>query len=227
MVGSSHIFVPEIWYRVGRAALSEKFSGYLREVFRRFDLIQIKLKSLMGGSIITPVNIEYYSDRGGDYTITLREDKWTFRWGSGQKGVEIDVFQQDSHIAGYLVRNNLSKKTKKHFDAERDGYLDVLIANETVEIKNVLLRPRGICTKSVHKVIFATMRIYARQMKHPIRSGIVKISSEHAKAAYNCYKKALKMNGFSTVTPEPLTKRIYDYVVVFTRDVYQEPKLTF
>jgi len=181
----------------------------------------------MGGSVTTPVHIEYFSDRAGTYTITQSDDKWTFQWGTIQKGVEVDVFRQEHLIAGHLVRNNLSKKPKKHFDAESDGYLDVLIANETVELKDVLLRPRGICKESVNKVIFAAMRIYARQIRQPIRSGILEISSENAKAAYHCYKKAFKLNGFSTETPEPLTKRIRDYVVVFTRDVYQEPKLKF
>ena len=181
----------------------------------------------MGGSVTTPVHIEYFSDRAGTYTITQSDGKWTFQWGTIQKGVEVDVFRQEHLIAGHLVRNNLSKKPKKHFDAERDGYLDVLIVNETVELKDVLLRPRGICKESVNKVIFATMRIYARQIRQPIRSGILEISSENAKAAYHCYKKAFKLNGFSTETPEPPSKRIRDYVVVFTRDVYQEPKLKF
>jgi len=181
----------------------------------------------MGGSVTTPIEIEYHSDRAGAYTVTRTDAKWTFMWGTVEKGVEVDVFQQEYLIAAHLVRNNLSKKPKKHFDAERDGYLDVLIVDETVELKDVLLRPRGICKKSVNKVIFAAMRIYARQIRQPIRSGIVQISSEYAKAAYHCYKKAFKSNGFSTSTPEPLTKRIRDYVVVFTRDVYQEPKLKF
>ena len=70
----------------------------------------------MGGSITTPVHIEYFSDRGGDYTITRTDDKWTFRWGTVQKGVEVDVFQQEHLCAGHLVRNNLSKKATKHFD---------------------------------------------------------------------------------------------------------------
>jgi len=181
----------------------------------------------MGGSITTPGHIEYLSDRGGDYTITRTDDKWTFRWGTVQKGVEVDVFQQEHLCAGHLVRNNLSKKATKHFDAEHDGYLDVLIANETVELKDVLLRPRGICKESVNKVLFAAMRIYARQIRQPIRSGILEISSENAKAAYHCYKKAFKINGFSTKTPEPPSKKIVDYVIVFTRDVYQQPQLMF
>lgn len=181
----------------------------------------------MGSSITPPIHIEYFSDRGGDYTITHTDDKWTFRWGNVQKGVEVDVFQQENLIAGHLVRNNLSKKNKKHFDAEHDGYLDVLIANETVELKNVFLRKRGICKQSVNKVLFATMRIYARELRQCIRSGVVVISSEHAKAAYHCYKKAFKLNGFSTESLEPPSKIIFDYTVVFTRDVYQEPKLKF
>lgn len=181
----------------------------------------------MGGSITAPIDIEYFSDRGGDYTITHTDDKWVFRWGTVQNGVEIDVFKQKQMVAGHLVRNNFSKKSKKHFDAEYDGHLDVIIANETVEIKNVFLSKRGICKESVNKVIFAAMRIYARELRQCIRAGIVIISSEYAKAAYHCYKKAFKLNGFSTETPEPPSKRILDYIVVFTRDVYQEPKLKF
>jgi hypothetical protein len=181
----------------------------------------------MGGSVTTPVEIEYFSDRGGTYSITCTDDKWVFQWGSFNKGVEVDVFQQENLIAGHLVRNNLSKKNKKHFDVERDGYLDVLITDETVELKDVLLRPRGICKESVNKVIFAAARIYARQIRQPIRSGILEISSENAKAAYHCYKKAFKSNGFSTETPEPPSNNIRNYVVVFRRDVYQQPQLTF
>lgn len=181
----------------------------------------------MGSSPTTPVHIEYFSDRGGDYTITHTDDKWVFRWGTVQKGVEIDVFQRGDIVAAHLVRNNFSKKSKKHFHAEYDGHLDVIITNETVEVQNVFLRKRGICKESVHKVIFAAMRIYARELRKCIRTGIVVISSEYAKAAYHCYKKAFKLNGFSTETPEPPSKRILDYIVVFTRDVYQEPILKF
>ena len=181
----------------------------------------------MGGSITAPIQIEYFSDRGGDYTITHSDDKWTFRWGTVQSGVEIDVFRQHNIIAGHLVRNNVSKKPRKHFDAEYDGHLDVLIANRTVEIKNVFLRKRGICKESVHKVIFAAMRIYSRELRQSIRAGVVSISSDYAKKAYHCYKKAFKLNGFSTETPEPPSKRILDYLVVFTRDVYKEPVLKF
>tara|TARA_B110001452_G_C15127798_1_gene393019 strand:- start:87 stop:644 length:558 start_codon:yes stop_codon:yes gene_type:complete len=185
----------------------------------------------MGGSIaiseaVTP-QIEYYSDRGGDYTIMTTEDKWTFLWGSIDKGVEVVVFRQEHLVAGHLMRNNVSNKSKQHFDAERDGYVDILIANETVEIKDVVLRCRGICASSVFHVIFATMRIYTREIKKPIRSGIVEISSEDAQTAYHCYKKAFKKNGFSTDVPEPPSKREQDYVVPFTRDVYQLPKLRY
>ena len=187
----------------------------------------------MGGSItiseavtLEP-QIEYYSDRGGDYTITITEDQWTFLWGPIDKGVEVVVYRQEQVVAGHLVRNNVSKKSKKHFDAERDGYVDVLIENETVEIKDVTLRCRGICTNSVFHVIFATMRIYTREIKRPLRSGIVEISSADARSAYHCYKKAFKKNGFSTDVPEPPSKRVYDYVVPFTRNVYQLPKLKY
>ena len=78
----------------------------------------------MGGSVTTPVHIEYFSDRAGTYTITQSDGKWTFQWGTIQKGVEVDVFQQEHLCAGHLVRNNLSKKATKHFDAEHDGYLE-------------------------------------------------------------------------------------------------------
>ena len=77
------------------------------------------------------------------------------------------------------------------------------------------------------KVMFAAMRIYAQEMKRPIRSGIVEISSDYAKAAYSCYKKAFKMNGFSTVMPKPPRPKVLHYIVIFTRDVFQTPKITF
>jgi len=181
----------------------------------------------MGGSISTSEHIKYHSDRGGDYTVTVSNNKWTFRWGSIRHGIEVDIFKQHNIIVGHLVRNNSSKKTKKHFLAERDGHLDVLVEGECVEIQNILLRPRGICTKSVGKVMFAAMRIYAQEMKRPIRSGIVEISSDYAKAAYSCYKKAFKMNGFSTVMPKPPRPKVLHYIVIFTRDVFQTPKLHF
>lgn len=175
-----------------------------------------------GGSIETP-DIIVCEDRGGHYTIRKYTDKWVLQWGTIQSGIEVHVFRQGSVISAHLVRNNLSSCPCKHFDCEQGGHVDILVENSTIQIANVFLCQTGICCESVAKTLFAAIRIYSKEFKQPVKSGIVNISSKEAIRAYHCYRKAFKINAFESLSQEPLEKEVHDYLVLFTRKVYNIP----
>lgn len=178
----------------------------------------------MGGAIsIETPDVIVCEDRGGSYTIKKYTDRWVLQWGTIQRGVEVHVFRQGSIISAHLVRTNLSKRKHKHFDCEQDGNVDILVANNTIEIANVFLCQRGICRKSVTKTLFAAIRIYCQEFKQPVKSGIVNISSKEGIRAYHCYRKAFKRNAFESMTAEPSKKEVEDYLVLFTRKIYNTP----
>jgi len=176
------------------------------------------------GSIATP-DIMVCDDRGGSYTITKYTDRWILQWGTIRRGIEVHVFREGSVIVAHLVRNNRSKHRHKHFDCEQDGNVDILVTNNTIEIANVLLCPKGICRKSVTKTLFAAIRIYCKEFQQPVKSGIVNISSKEGIKAYHCYRKAFKKNAFESLTVEPSEKEVDDYLVLFRRKVYNTPVL--
>ena len=176
-----------------------------------------------GASSIQSPHISACEDRGGSYTITQYTDKWILQWGTIQRGVEVHVFRQGSVVVAHLVRNNLSKHRRKHFDCEQNGNIDIIVENNTIEIANVFLCPKGICRKSVDKTLFAAIRIYCQEFKQPVKSGVVNISSMEGIRAYHCYCKAFQRNAFESLTAEPSEKEVEDYLVLFTRRVYDTP----
>lgn len=75
------------------------------------------------------------------------------------------------------------------------------------------------------KTLFAAIRIYCKELKEPVKAGVVQISSKHGRKAYRCYRKAFKTNAFESLTEEPTDKEVEDYLVIFTRKVYDTPVL--
>lgn len=161
--------------------------------------------------------------KAGDFMILNNGSEWTFKWGNIVAGIEVLVVKEhEASVSAHLIRNNMSSDKMKHFDVEKeDGYVDVIIKSGVCEILDVHMKCRGICTMSLEKVIFAAIRIYARDFHRAVRWGCVKISSNHAQAAYHCYVAAFQRNGFCTKTSEPETDTQEDFRVDFVKIVRQ------
>lgn len=161
--------------------------------------------------------------KAGDFMILNNGPRWAFKWGNIMAGIEIVVVKEDADIlSAHLIRNNIKQDINKHFDVDKgDGYVSIVIKSGVCEILDVYMKCRGICTMSLEKVIFAAIRIYARDFHSSVRWGCVKISSNHALAAYHCYVDAFRRNGFRTETPVPLTDTQEDFIVDFVKIVRQ------
>jgi len=174
------------------------------------------------GNSIKSKKLTIHSDRGGDYIIFDDETYWTFKWGTILKGIEVIVMKEFGNaLSAHLVRNNMSNDSSKHFDISKDdGYIDVFVKSHVIEIRDVNMKPRGICRESLEKVIFAAMRIYPKQCKETVRWGCVNISSNNSIAAYYCYVNAFKKNGFSTKIKAPESDKQENFVVDFIKDIH-------
>ena len=161
--------------------------------------------------------------KAGDFLILNNGPEWTFKWGNIVAGIEVVVVKELSEsLSAHLIRNNMFKNKVQHFDVEKgDGYVDITIKSGICEISDVYMKCRGICTMSLEKVIFAAIRIYARDFRRSVRWGCVKISSNHARAAYHCYVTAFQKNGFCTETVEPDTDLQENFIVDFVKIVRQ------
>jgi hypothetical protein len=161
--------------------------------------------------------------KAGDFLIFNDGSECTFKWGNLLAGIEVVVVKEDAEsLSAHLIRNNMSSDTMQHFDVEKgDGYVDITIKSEVCEISDVYMKCRGICTMSLEKVIFAAIRIYARDFRRCVRWGCAQISSKHARAAYHCYVAAFQKNGFRTETLEPESSTQMDFRVDFVKIIRQ------
>jgi len=188
-------------------------------------LLQIYYRMGSGNSVkLLTIHSEH---KAGDFMILNDGPQWAFKWGNIMAGIEIVVVKEDTDtLSAHLIRNNINADRMKHFDVEKgDGYVDIIIKSEVCEILDVYMKCRGICTMSLEKVIFAAIRVYAREFHSSVRWGCVKISSNNARAAYHCYVTAFRRNGFCTETPVPLTDTQEDFIVDFVKIVRQPPQL--
>ncbi len=179
----------------------------------------------MGGTISTPQRSKACMDHGGTYTVTRKNDRLIFSWGNKHCGVDVEVGREKEAVAASLVRHTIGKDKKKHYDVKRDGHLDVLIEEQTVRIHDSRKRNYAYGSTALARVVFAALRVYASNVGQQIKSAIVEISSTRAKSVYHCYVKAFRKNGFTTVEKEPSTKKVQGFLLIFTRYVYQQPKL--
>jgi len=144
---------------------------------------------------------------------------WTFKWGNIVSGISVVVLKQGDHsLSAHLLRNNVMSESRKHFDVDKqDGHMDIAIKSGVLEIVDVHMKCRGICTMSLEKVMFAAIRIYARDLRRTVMWGCVNITSRHARAAYRCYVEAFRRNGFCTETKMPETEIQEDFMVDFVK----------
>lgn len=174
------------------------------------------------GSANSIKQISLHSDRGGEYLIMHDTAHWTFKWGTILKGIEVIVMKEFGNaLSAHLVRNNMSNDSSRHFDiAKDDGYIDIFVGSDVLEIRDVKMNVKGICRSSLEKVIFAAVRTYSKQCKGTVREGCVNISSKNSIAAYYCYVNAFKKNGFSTKIQAPESDKQENFVVDFVKDIY-------
>jgi hypothetical protein len=180
-----------------------------------------------GNSIKSKSSITLHSDRGGHYLIVHDATHWTFRWGTLLNGIEVVVMEEFGNaLSAHLIRNNVDKNTAKQFDISNDnGYIDVFVKSDVLEIRDVQMTIMGICRASLEKVIFAAVRTYSKQCQSAVKWGCVNISSKNSIAAYYCYVNAFKTNGFSTLMEAPESDDQESFVVDFVKDIHNSINL--
>tara|TARA_B110000091_G_C13702214_1_gene426815 strand:+ start:316 stop:930 length:615 start_codon:yes stop_codon:yes gene_type:complete len=180
-----------------------------------------------GNSIKSKSIITLHSDRGGHYLIMQDATHCTFKWGTLLNGIEVVVMEEFGNaLSAHLIRNNVDKNTANQFDISNDdGYIDVFVKSDVLEIRDVQMKIKGICRESLEKVIFAAVRTYSKQCQRAVKWGCVNISSKNSIAAYYCYVNAFKTNGFSTSAEPPESDDQESFVVDFVKEIHTSMNL--
>jgi len=185
----------------------------------------------MGASVATGASVTTIKKslpdigHGGNYVVTHKNDQLIFAWGREDRGVAILVSREKEAIAASLLRHNVTSSEKRHYNAKRDGHLDILIEDETVRISDINTKRHRYGSTVLTRALFAAMRVYAANTGKSIKSAIVEISSTQAKSLYHCYVKAFRKNGFNTAEKEPADEHADNFMLIFTRYVYNEPQI--
>jgi len=177
---------------------------------------------LMGGASTKPwVEIEYKEDRAGVYYIEKTPNEWKFVWSNPEYTVA--TFKNGRTVSAHLLTVISNKNI---FESGHDGHIDIKVQNGIVEIENVSLKTSGICSKSVSKCLFASIRMYSALCGSKVTKGVVTITSSDAVAAYKCYMKAFKKNGFEAVKDPKITvPDVKDHIIEFRRSIDNIPIL--
>jgi hypothetical protein len=170
----------------------------------------------MGGASTKPsVEIEYKEDRAGVYYIEKTPASWKFVWSN--PGYTVATFKNGRTVSAHLLS---AINNKKIFELGHDGHIDIKVQNGTIEIENVSLKTRGICSEAVSKCLFASIRMYSALCGERVTKGVVVITSSDAVAAYKCYMKAFKKNGFEPIKDPKITvPDVKDQRIEFRRSI--------
>ena len=165
----------------------------------------------MGGASTKPsVEIEYKEDRAGVYYIEKTPAEWKFVWNNPEYTVA--TFKNGRTVSAHLLTANKQKLESSH--------IDIKVQNGIIEIENVSLKTRGICSEAVSKCLFASIRMYSALCGERVTKGVVVISSSNAVAAYKCYMKAFKKNGFEPIKDPKITvPDVKDQRIEFRRSI--------
>jgi hypothetical protein len=165
----------------------------------------------MGGASTKPsVEIEYKEDRAGIYYIEKTPAEWKFVWNNPEYTVA--TFKNGRTVSAHLLTANKQKLESSH--------IDIKVQNGIIEIVNVSLKTRGICSEAVSKCLFASIRMYSALCGERVTKGVVVISSSNAVAAYKCYMKAFKKNGFEPIKDPKITvPDVKDQRIEFRRSI--------
>lgn len=165
----------------------------------------------MGGASAKPlVEMEYKEDRAGIYYIEKTPAGWKFVWSNPEYTVA--TFKNGRTVSAHLLTANKQKLESSH--------IDIKVQNGIIEIENVSLKQRGICSEAVSKCLFASIRMYSALCGERVTKGVVVISSSNAVAAYKCYMKAFKKNGFEPIKDPKITvPDVKDQRIEFRRSI--------
>ena len=174
----------------------------------------------MGGASTKPsVEIEYKEDRAGIYYIEKTPTEWKFVWSNPEYTVA--TFKNERTVSAHLLTANKQKLESSH-----EGHIDIKVQNGIIEIENVSLKQRGICSEAVAKCLFASIRMYSALCRSAVTKGVVVITSSDAVAAYKCYLKAFKKNGFEPIkAPKITVPDVKDQRIEFRRSIDNMPIL--
>jgi hypothetical protein len=179
------------------------------------------LNSKMGSGTSLPITT-YHQDRGGTYIVEETFDTRTYKWYSVRLDVEVVVFIEEWGVRAHLVEFN---KGKIHFTNENNGYVDISVKESCIEIQDVYIKHRGMCSESTTKPMFCAIRSYVERFGKTIPYGSVTITSQQAKAAFQCYKTAFKNNGYETDSEPPTTDKIKQWTIQYIKSITKPLKL--
>jgi hypothetical protein len=81
------------------------------------------------------------------------------------------------------------------------------------------------CSESTTKPMFCAIRSYVERFGKTIPYGSVTITSQQAKAAFQCYKTAFKNNGYETDSEPPTTDKIKQWTIQYIKSITKPLKL--
>ena len=146
-------------------------------------------------------------------------NQWKFVW-SNPKYI-VATYREGATVSAHLLTATINKQ---FFESGRDGHIDINVQRNTLEIENVMLKQSGMCSEAVSKCLFASIRMYSALCGLSVTKGVVVISSTSAVAAYHCYMKAFKTNGFEPVKDPKITSDIVkEQRIEFRRSIDNKP----
>lgn len=166
--------------------------------------------------------VTYHCDRGGVYTVVETIDKRKYRWFQHNATIIVDVVLEENSVRSHLVE---FQKENIHFTNERGSHIDIVVKEGNIEIKDVFLKHKGMCSEATTKTIFCAIRTYVERFGRPVLYGNVNITSQNAKAAFNCYRTAFANNGFETDSTAPTLDNIKHWTVLFIKSIIIPLKL--
>jgi len=130
----------------------------------------------------------------------------------------INVFTMDDagksmHASLVEVKDKGENKTIFPVNNDSDS-IDIDFDDDTITIMRVNIETKGICTRSVAYTMKALLH-YINNKNHFAPKGMVSIVSKNPIRAFNCYRRAFKLNGYEMNDGEyeEFEKKYYDAVV--------------
>lgn len=139
----------------------------------------------------------------GMYTSYESDNKKTiYVWSNSKRFIKVSVVVADDYaIIASLREFGINGEVWEANDENNDLICQYNFDSETVVIDVVYLKKRGICTTSVSACIFALVD-YCNKRNFFCPQGEVHILSQDVCAAFNCYNRAFRINGFKFMEEE-------------------------
>lgn len=169
----------------------------------------------MGSGTSLPIT-SYHDDRGGTYVIEETCDTRVYKWYQDGLTVEVNVYIEDWGVRAHLVKY---ERGKTQFTNENKEHVDITVRDNSIEIKDVFLKHKGMCSESTSKTMFCAIRTYVERIGKAIPYGAVTITSRHAKSAFQCYATAFKNNGYKTNSEAPTTDEIKQWTIRYVKSI--------